>query len=106
MRFRTIEELQTIISLLCGSTLPARRPTMAKPPANLPESAARKPKSELNPQLSPSSVGGSTRGQKPKLLLYNEIPPWQQENDYILSIYRPTDLRVTQRLVVQLTLRG
>ncbi|KAI1267146.1 putative hemolysin-III channel protein Izh2 [Xylariaceae sp. FL1019] len=26
----------------------------------------------------------------PKLLLFHEIPPWQQDNEYILSGYRPT----------------
>lgn len=26
----------------------------------------------------------------PKLLLYHEISPWQQDNEYILSGYRPT----------------
>lgn len=34
------------------------------------------------------------RGTKTRLLEYHEIPSWQQENEYILTGYRPTSASV------------
>ncbi|GAM83420.1 hypothetical protein ANO11243_014080 [Dothideomycetidae sp. 11243] len=54
--------------------------------------ATMKSRTKVEETLLPRPRNESTDGSSPgeRLLFYDEIPPWQKDNEYLLSGYRPT----------------